>query len=144
MRYLQMNTLQNTNRISVLPSFSRPKLKLLSKCCVFKVCQYTLGKWRCKPFVIWKSFITSGPGAQVIKLEYSLTLKIQRDDWLLRTRVRKQPIITLYFEFENELKFYNLKAWSFLRILIVRSAVPFRPAASIAYTVHGTDAGKFS
>ena len=26
------------------------------------------------------------------------------------TRVRKQPIIVLYFEFENELKFYNLKA----------------------------------
>ena len=28
----------------------------------------------------------------------------------LRTPVRKQPIIELYFEFENELKFYNLKA----------------------------------
>ena len=26
----------------------------------------------------------------------------------LRTRVRKQPIIALYFDFENELKFYNL------------------------------------
>ena len=26
----------------------------------------------------------------------------------LRTRVRKQPIIALYFEFENELKFYKL------------------------------------
>ena len=26
----------------------------------------------------------------------------------LQTRVRKQPIIALYFEFENELKFYNL------------------------------------
>ena len=26
----------------------------------------------------------------------------------LRTRVRNQPIIALYFEFENELKFYNL------------------------------------
>ena len=32
----------------------------------------------------------------------------------LRTRVRKQPIIALYFESENELKFYNLEArtWS--------------------------------
>ena len=30
----------------------------------------------------------------------------------LRTCVRKQPIISLYFEFENELKFYNLWAWS--------------------------------
>ena len=28
----------------------------------------------------------------------------------LRTRVRKQPIIALYFEVENELKFYNLEA----------------------------------
>ena len=41
----------------------------------------------------------------------------------LRTRVRKQPIIALYFEYENELKFYNLEArvwflygtdWNFL------------------------------
>ena len=28
----------------------------------------------------------------------------------LRTCVRKQPIIALYFESENELKFYNLQA----------------------------------
>ena len=28
----------------------------------------------------------------------------------LRTRVRKQPIIALYFEFEIVLKFYNLDA----------------------------------
>ena len=28
----------------------------------------------------------------------------------LRTRVHKQPIIALYFEFENDLKFYNLNA----------------------------------
>ena len=28
----------------------------------------------------------------------------------LRTRVRKQPIIALYFESENELKFYNREA----------------------------------
>ena len=28
----------------------------------------------------------------------------------LRTRVRKQPIIALYFESENEFKFYNLEA----------------------------------
>ena len=26
--------------------------------------------------------------------------------------IGKQPIIALYFEFENELKFYNLEAWS--------------------------------
>ena len=30
----------------------------------------------------------------------------------LWTRVRKQPMIVLYFEFENELKFYNLEARS--------------------------------
>ena len=29
----------------------------------------------------------------------------------LQTRVRKQPIIALYFESENELKFYKLEAW---------------------------------
>ena len=29
----------------------------------------------------------------------------------LRTRVRKQPIILLYSEFEAVLKFYNLEAW---------------------------------
>ena len=33
----------------------------------------------------------------------------------LRTRVRKQPIIALYFESENELKFYNLEAWCLAR-----------------------------
>ena len=46
------------------------------------------------------------------KLEYVLKLKIKRNDWLLATRVRKQPIIALYFESENELKFYNLKVRS--------------------------------
>ena len=30
----------------------------------------------------------------------------------MRTRVRKQPIIALYFEFENVLKIYNLKTWN--------------------------------
>ena len=30
----------------------------------------------------------------------------------LLTGVRKQPIIALYFESENELQFYNLEAWS--------------------------------
>ena len=32
----------------------------------------------------------------------------------LRTRVPKQPIIALYFESENELKFYNLEARNLL------------------------------
>ena len=30
----------------------------------------------------------------------------------LQTRVCKQQIITLYFEFETVLKFYNLEAWA--------------------------------
>ena len=33
----------------------------------------------------------------------------------LRTRVHKQPIIALYFEFETVLKFYNLEAWVLIR-----------------------------
>ena len=41
-------------------------------------------------------------GLEVIKLEFILKLKIKR--------VRKQPIIALYFEFETVLKFYNLEA----------------------------------
>ena len=47
------------------------------------------------------------PSLEVIKLEYGLKLKIKRNDWPLAD---KQPIIALYFEFENELKFYNLEA----------------------------------
>ena len=43
---------------------------------------------------------TYSPGLEVIKLEFILELKIKR----------KQPIISLYFEPENELKFYNLEA----------------------------------
>ena len=34
----------------------------------------------------------------------------------MRTHVCKQPIITLYFVFENELKFYNLEA----RIIVLK------------------------
>ena len=36
-------------------------------------------------------------GPEVIKLEYSLKLKIKRNVWLLADT----PIIALYFEFEN-------------------------------------------
>ena len=42
MFYLQMNALLHTIKTIALPSFSRHKLKLLSKCCVFKVRQYIL------------------------------------------------------------------------------------------------------
>ena len=36
MFYFQINALSHTIKIIVLPSFLRPKLKLLSKCCVLK------------------------------------------------------------------------------------------------------------
>ena len=42
MFYLQMNALLHTIKTIALPSFSTHKLKLLSKCWVFKVRQYTL------------------------------------------------------------------------------------------------------
>ena len=42
----------------------------------------------------------------------------------LRTRVRKQPIITINFEFEAVPKFYNLEAWG----LFTPSASPQRLA----------------
>ena len=37
-----------------------------------------------------------------LKLEFILKLKIKRNDWLLAD---KQPIVTLYFEFETVLMF---------------------------------------
>ena len=42
--------------------------------------------------------IVAFPGLVVIKLEFSLRLKIKCNDWLL---------------VENELKFYNLEAWPY-------------------------------
>ena len=49
-------------------------------------------------------------GREFIKLEFILKLKKKHNDFCLQTRVCKQPIIALYFEFENELKFYSLEA----------------------------------
>ena len=49
------------------------------------------------PWVGLQCVIVAFPGPEVIKLEYSLKLKIKHNDWL----VNKQPIIVLYFEFEN-------------------------------------------
>ena len=48
-------------------------------------------------------------GLEVIKLEYSLRLKIMRNGWLLVDTCSQVAIIALYFESENELKFYNLE-----------------------------------
>ena len=39
-----------------------------------------------------------------------------------RTRVCKQPLNALYFEFENEVKFYNLEAW--LESVLFVHAIP--------------------
>ena len=50
--------------------------------------------------------------AEVIRFEYSLKLKIKRSDWLLADWCPQAAIIiALYFEFENELKFYIPGAW---------------------------------
>ena len=49
-------------------------------------------------------------GLEVIILKFILKLKIKHNDWLLADT--PQPIIALYLESENELKFYNLEAWS--------------------------------
>ena len=58
---------------------------------------------------------TTKTGLEVKNLEFSLRLKIKRNDWLLAdTRVRKQPIIALYFESETVIKFYNLEARALL------------------------------
>ena len=42
---------------------------------------------------------------EIIKLEYSLKLKIKRNGWLLADTCPQAATIVLYFEFENELKF---------------------------------------
>ena len=50
----------------------------------------------------------------------------------LRTRVRKQPIIMLYFESENELKFYNLEARYMIGVglkKLARTPVPKLPSS---------------
>ena len=51
----------------------------------------------------------------------------------LRTHVRKQPIIALYFESENELKFYNLEASasSFLLRLCAQWVTNFKHACAL-------------
>ena len=56
--------------------------------------------------------LSKGPGLEVIKLENKLRLKQSAMIGCLRTRVRKQPIIALYFESENVLKLYNLESRS--------------------------------
>ena len=54
----------------------------------------------------------NSPGFEVLKLEFILKLKKSAMINCLRTRVHKQPIIALYFELENVLKFYKLEVRS--------------------------------
>ena len=49
-------------------------------------------------------------GLEVIQLEYSLRLKINRNDWLLADTCPLAANLALSFESDNELKFYNLEA----------------------------------
>ena len=49
---------------------------------------------------------------EVIKLEYSRKFKIKRNDWLLAYRCPQAVKHCALFEFENELKYYNLEARS--------------------------------
>ena len=72
----------------------------------FIVCSFMENSFGLKKIRLRSAF----PGLKIIKLEYSLKLKIKRKDWLSRPCVRKQQIVALYFEFENELKFYSLEA----------------------------------
>ena len=58
-------------------------------------------------------------GLEVIKLEYSLRLKIKRNDWLLAVTCRKQPIIALYFESENELMFPGFPIYKGLNSIVL-------------------------
>ena len=51
------------------------------------------------------------PGLEVIKLEFSLKLKIKINDWQLADTWQQAAINSLYYEFEIDLKFYNLEAW---------------------------------
>ena len=55
----------------------------------------------------------------------------------LRTRVRKQPIISLYFESENELKFYNLEARSDWMHSYVQAVTYLLFAYDVIFMVHG-------
>ena len=59
------------------------------------------------------------PGLEVIKLEYILRLKIKCNDWLLADTCPQAANHCVYFELENELKFYNLEARAVFPIRIL-------------------------
>ena len=49
-------------------------------------------------------------GLEVIKLELTFKLKIKRNGWLLADTCPEADNHCAFFEFENELKFYNFEA----------------------------------
>ena len=53
----------------------------------------------------------------------------------LRTRFCKQPIIAIYFESENEIKFYNLEAWIILQVETEKEAKKLKTMVSKVSTV---------
>ena len=63
----------------------------------------------------------------------------------LRTRVRKQPIIALYFESETVLKFYNLESRVFtlhivLLVLTCHGSIMFHARITFGHTgLYGPD-----
>ena len=65
-----------------------------------------MGKKRFTRFCLSKPLPTlisrASPGPEVIKLEYTIKLKIKRNDWLLA----EAAIYLLYFETETVLKFF--------------------------------------
>ena len=62
----------------------------------------------------------------------------------LRTRVHKQPIIVLYLEFENELKFYNFEARPSIRVFILRLLVSQSPNLPYADSEDSDQTGRTS
>ena len=64
------------------------------------------------------------------KRAYSFALFVFLDSRLynlstVKTCVRKQPIIALYFESENELKFHNLQAWCLVIVVCLFLTIPW-------------------
>ena len=65
-------------------------------------------------FSMHKHLLGSKGGVNIWPRGYKTWVQAQTQNkapWL--AACRKQPIIVLYFEFENELKFYNLRGWTF-------------------------------
>ena len=71
-----------------------------------------------------------------IVLEFNVCLHLNSAQ--TQTSVRNQPIIALYFEFENELKFHNLEAWCsilYINFKILDLNILWPLLFSILYTI---------